>query len=134
MRQETNLELLLKSLNPSASDGSFVFCTLPAFPGGADPAVFDPWATIKEDEGISLILEKERADALGLVYESVYGRITLQVFSSLDAVGLSAAVATALAGEGISVNIVAGFHHDHLFIPKYNLETAMNVLRGLQCS
>jgi hypothetical protein len=134
MRQKKNLESILKNLNPSTTEASFVFCTLPALPGGADPAVLDPWAIIKEDEGISLILEKERADRLGLKYESTYGRITLKVYSSLNAVGLSAAVATALACEDISVNIVAGYHHDHLFVPKTHLETAMKILRGMQCS
>jgi hypothetical protein len=134
MRQENNLESLLQNLNPSAAEGSFVFCAVPVLPGSADLAALDPWAIVKEDEGITLILEKKRADGLGLVYESTYGRITLRVFSSLDAVGLSAAVATALADSGISANMVAGYHHDHIFVPEAHLETALNVLRGLRCS
>jgi hypothetical protein len=134
MRQEKNLEMLLKNLNPSASDDSFVFCTAPAMPEGSELAALDPWAVIKEAEGITLILEKERADALGLVYESIFGHITLQVYSSLDAVGLSAAVATTLADAGISANIVAAYHHDHIFVPKAHIETALNELRGMQCS
>ncbi len=134
MQQGKNLDLLLKDLNPSASDCSFVFCTVPGMPEGSELAALDPWAVIKEAEGITLILEKERADAFGLTYESIFGRITLQVYSSLDAVGLSAAVATTLANAGISANIVAAYHHDHLFVLKTHIETALNALRGIQCS
>ena len=126
--------MLLKILNPSASDESFVFCPVPVMPESAALAALDPWAVIKEDEGITLILEKECADSRGLAYESTFGRITLQVYSSLDAVGLSAAVAASLADAGISANIVAGYYHDHIFVPKTHIETALNVLRGMQCS
>lgn len=126
-----NLDLLLKNLKPTASDDSFVFCSLPSRPASTLLADLDPWAVIQEDEGTTLILKKERADNHGLAYESLFGRITLQVYSSLDAVGLSAAVATALADACISANIVAGYHHDHIFVPKSQLETALNLLRGM---
>ncbi|MDX9784762.1 MAG: ACT domain-containing protein [Spirochaetia bacterium] len=134
MQQEKNLDFLLKNLNPSTSDDSFVFCAISVLPKNPELEFLDPWGIVKEEEGITLILKKERADAFGLTYESTFGRITLQVYSSLDAVGLSAAVATALAAAGISANIVAGYHHDHIFVPKSQLGTALNLLRGMQCS
>jgi len=134
MQHETNLDLLLKNLKPSASDESFVFCSVPVRPASKLLTDLDPWAVIQENEGTTLILKKERADSHGLAYESLFGRITLQVYSSLDAVGLSAAVATALAVAGISANIVAGYHHDHIFVPKDKLGIALNLLRGMQCS
>jgi hypothetical protein len=134
MHHEKNLESLLKNLNPSASDDSFVFCTISVLPESEKLVALDPWAIIKEEEGITLILEMERADSFGFHYESIYGKITLQVYSSLDAVGLSAVIAANLADAGISANIVAGYHHDYIFVPKAKLETALNVLRGMQCS
>lgn len=54
--------------------------------------------------------------------------ITLNVHSSLDAVGFMAVIATGLAAEGMGVNPVAGFHHDHTFVPEGRAEDAMRVL------
>jgi hypothetical protein len=47
------------------------------------------------------------------------------VHSSLEAVGLTAAVAGALTAAGISANVVAAFHHDHVFVPADRAEAAM---------
>ena len=43
--------------------------------------------------------------------------ITLGVESPLTAVGLTAAVSTALAEAGIACNVVAAMRHDHVFVP-----------------
>ena len=51
--------------------------------------------------------------------------------SSLAAVGLTAAFAKALAGEGISCNVIAGFHHDHLFVAEADAERALTRLQRL---
>ena len=51
--------------------------------------------------------------------------------SSLEAVGLTAAVAGALAAEGISANVVAAFHHDHVFVPAGRAAEAMACLARL---
>jgi uncharacterized protein len=71
------------------------------------------------------------ADEHRLRYDYVAAWITLRVHSALDAVGLTAAVATALAAAGLSCNVVAGYHHDHLFLPYDHAETAMRVLHDL---
>ena len=57
--------------------------------------------------------------------------ITLTVQSDLNAVGLTAVVSTALAKAGISCNVIAAVHHDHLFVPVDRADDAMRVLRGL---
>ena len=78
-----------------------------------------------------MVLRKEDADRLGLDYDYVAGWITLTVQSSLAAVGLTAAVSTALAEAGISCNVVAGYHHDHLLVPADRLDDALAALRRL---
>lgn len=83
-------------------------------------------ATFREEEGLSLILPEE-ANAGGLPMS----RITLQVHSSLTGVGLTAAVSGALAEAGIACNVVAAYHHDHLFVPEDRAEEAMAILRAL---
>ena len=89
---------------------------------GEPPA--DAFAVIREEEGITAILAGERAG-------TPFARITLTVHSALEGVGLTAAVATALAAKGIACNVVAGFHHDHLFVPHERAEEALDVLQRL---
>ena len=71
----------------------------------------------REAEGISLILARDEAEALQLPFEYPCHMITLDIHSSLEAVGFMAHIARLLADAGISVNPVAGFYHDHLFVP-----------------
>ncbi len=61
-----------------------------------------------------------------------WARISLEIHSSLDAVGLTGVVASRLADLGISVNIIAALHHDHLFVPWDRREEALECLRSLQ--
>jgi hypothetical protein len=89
---------------------------------------FEAWGTIREDEGITIIAAQAQADDMGLGYQATFGRITLTVHSSLQAVGLIAAVSSRLAQAGISVNPVAGYFHDHLFVPWERRGEAMALL------
>ena len=112
------------SLNP----GRFVFCSVP------QPTVVQVAAALgsfREAEGTTLILAREEAERLGLAYDYLAAWITLEVHSSLAAVGLTAAFAKALAGEGISCNVIAGFHHDHLFVAEADAERALTRLQRL---
>ena len=90
-----------------------------------DAVPADAFALIREDEGTTAILPAAEGD---------FARITLMVHSALDGVGLTAAVAGALAGRGIACNVVAGFHHDHLFVPWARADEALEVLRRLAAS
>ena len=63
-----------------------------------------------------------------------FARITLTVHSALEGVGLTAAVAGALAQAGIACNVVAGYHHDHLFVPWDRREEALAILQRLSQS
>jgi hypothetical protein len=126
---ERDLDRLLAGLRPSPAPGRYVFTTvapLDAVPPGLDPVV-----TVSEPEGRTLVLRQEEADRAGLAYDHVAAWITLRVHSALDAVGLTAAVATELAAAGLSCNVVAGFHHDHLFVPYERAAEAVALLAAL---
>lgn len=122
----TNLHDILGALRPSVRQGSFVYVTAPT------PPDIEAHARIVEDEGVTLVLDQAIADEHRLDYEGVFGWITLQVHTSLSAVGVTAAVATALARVGISCNVLAGFYHDHLLVPKDAVDEAFEVLGGLE--
>ena len=106
------------------------------FVGGEDPdLVFQlmghALATFREAEGLSLIVPHEVALAND-VHADPYARITLQLYSALEGVGLTAAVAGALAEAGIACNMVAALRHDHAFVPAGRAEEAMAILKQLQ--
>jgi hypothetical protein len=96
--------------------------------------VLDLLGFFRENEGMTVILPKSNADDLGLPYSTVFAWITLSVHSSLEAVGLTAAVSHALTEAGISCNVVAAFYHDHLFVPVKDAARAMGVLRKMAVS
>ncbi|HSC83259.1 MAG TPA: ACT domain-containing protein [Pseudomonas sp.] len=128
MTGETSLAKLLASLSPQLHPGEFVFCCVPA----ASPAhQAEAIGSFREAEGTTLILPRDAAERLGLSYDYVAAWITLQVHSSLAAVGLTAAFASALGRAEISCNVIAGYYHDHLFVAQADAERAMAVLRQL---
>lgn len=122
---------MLAGLSPRLSDDIFHFVTLPA---GQEPAEAADAAIgrFREAEGISLILPHDVALALGGDDGPPMRHIVLQVHSSLEGVGLTAAVAGVLAEQGIACNMVAAYHHDHLFVPAERAEEALALLQGLQ--
>jgi len=122
---ETDLSKLLASMEPVLRPGEFVFAMVDGVDG------IEPEATVREAEGLSAVLPRERADALGLDYDYVAAWITLRVHSALEAVGLTAAFSRALADAGLSCNVIAGVHHDHLLVPADRAEDALRVLRDL---
>ena len=123
----TDLQQLLKSMAPELKDGQFVFCTVE---GDLSQYVgLSPISTFQEQEGLTLVLEKSSADKGGLAYDSSFRMITLTVHSSLEAVGLTAAVAGKLAERGISANVIAAYYHDHVFVQS---EKAAEALEALQ--
>ncbi|MFB7040471.1 MULTISPECIES: ACT domain-containing protein [unclassified Streptomyces] len=127
MNAERDLTRLLAGLRPELDPGRYVFTTV----DGPAPAGLAPVVTVAEPEGLTLVVRQEEADAASLAYDYVAGRITLRVHSALDAVGLTAAVARELADAGMSCNVVAGFHHDHLFVEHARAEEALDVLNRL---
>lgn len=128
MAGETSLNTLLRSMSPELNAGEYVFCTL------TDASLIngiEVLGSFREREGLTVIIERQQAQALGLSFDYVAAWITLNVHSALEAVGLTAAFATALGRSGISCNVIAGFYHDHLFVGKDDAHRAMSVLRDL---
>lgn len=130
MSGETDLGRMLASLSPVLADGEFVFCSFADARYG-DHAGLEPIAVIDEPEGLTLVVPKPNADAQALSYATVFRMISLGVHSSLEAVGLTAAFASKLAERGISANVVAGYYHDHLFVPRERAEEAVDALDEL---
>lgn len=130
MEPVRDLERLLTCLEPSLGDEEYVFCFLAD--GETLPLGLEPVGTFREENGLSLIVARSAADRAGLRYDSIFRRITLRVHSSLEAVGLTASVAGALAHEGIAANVVAAFHHDHVFVPAGSARAALEALKRLQ--
>ena len=111
------------NVQPLLRDGEYVFVQVKEPPE-------DTIATFREDEGLSAIISRARADELALPYSYVWAWITLSVFSDLAAVGFLAEVTARLARAGISCNAVAALKHDHLFVPYDRRHDAMRALSG----
>jgi hypothetical protein len=120
---------MLAGLSPVLDTETYIFAS-EHNPSAEAIAAATGW--FRESEGISLILTRGAALELCFAERSPMRRITLQVQSSLDGVGLTAAVSGLLAAHGIACNMVAAFHHDHLFVPAGQAEDALALLQGLQ--
>lgn len=128
MSGEHDLKRLLAGMSPVLDTQTYVFVTLPerTLPQGPSPLM-----VMQEDEGTTIIITRDDARKYDIAYEFSCRRITLNVHSALEAVGFLAAVATRLAGLGMGVNPVAGFYHDHLFVPQSRAGEAMLALRDM---
>lgn len=128
MTGETELTKIIQAMRPRLHTGDYVFVLKPS-------SIQVPYDMIiclfQEKEGITLILEKQNADKLDLSYDFIMSWITLDIHSSLEAVGLTAAVSKALTQKSISCNVVAAYHHDHIFVDKKDAEKAMKTLYDL---
>lgn len=125
----SNLATLIRSMEPVLHAGTYAYCVVPH---GSDTAGLQPVATIAEREGITLVLPEEQAIAAGLAVVFRAAWITLSVHSDLEAVGLTAAFAGALAQADIGCNVIAGAFHDHLFVPVERGAQALAALNMLQ--
>lgn len=128
MQPITTLSELLSHMRPELNAGRYAFVAL------SDGFTLDPIhiiASVREPEGLSVILPERIAVELRLPVAFTAAWITLTVHSDLAAVGLTAAFSRALGEAGISCNVVAGVHHDHLFVPVELAQEAVDALHVL---
>jgi hypothetical protein len=126
MTGETDLPTLLRAMQPVLWPAPYSFGLLPK-----GETFADAFALIHEAEGITVIAPLAALNAAGIAHQGPWSRISLTVHSALSAVGLTATVATALAQEGISANVVAGYYHDHVFVQADRDRDAMAVMTRL---
>ena len=127
----SDLRELLANIEPVLNPGNYAFIvTIPRGMIDLENVV----AAVHEPEGLTLVVPEEIALGIGVPIAFTAAWITLNVQSDLTAVGLTSAFSTALANVGISCNVIAGVHHDHLFVPVDQAQRAMNVLLALQQS
>lgn len=129
MPGETDLAKLLGGMRPRLREGVYVFATLP--PRHVVPATIEPVMVFREEEGCTVILAEEDARSADLVATFPSRMITLDIHSSLEAVGFLAAITARLAAAGMGVNPVSAFHHDHLFVPAERAEEAIAMLEQM---
>jgi len=124
----TDLPQLIANMEPVLNEGEYIFASV------SDISTIPRAMTIcemREKEGMTVVLAKKDAQKLGLPFEFVAAWITLNIHSALEAVGLTAAFATALGKNNISCNVIAGYYHDHIFVDTKDKEKAMQVLWGM---
>jgi hypothetical protein len=131
MQAISDLHTLLATMQPVLQPGRYAFASLPPDRTLALDVVV---ASIREPEGLSVVLAEQDAIDLDLPIAFIAAWITLGVHSDLAAVGLTAAFSGALARAGVSCNVIAGVHHDHLFVPVEHAQRAMDALLALQQS
>ena len=128
---ESDLLTLIAQMSPSLDDQIWAFVSVDEV--SSEYVLEHALATFRETEGTTLIVPWERAEEFDVCSEPM-ARITLNIHSSLQAVGLTAAVSQALASEAISANVVAGFYHDHIFVPQMVGERAVACLTLLSAA
>jgi hypothetical protein len=124
---EIDLKKLLANLSPLLDSREYVFCTFKDSAYG-DYAELNPIASFLEEEGLTLVIARHSADKEDISYQGTFKRITLNIYSSLEAVGLTAAVSSLLAKHGISANMIAAYFHDHIFVNAADAERALALL------
>ena len=125
-----DLAALLAGMEPVLAGEIYGFACV----HGAVPAAVMSFAVVVEAEGLTVVAPEAQLQAAGLAFQGGWARISLTVVSDLEAVGLTAAIATALTLRGISANVIAGYHHDHVFVQATRAEEALAVMRGLGSS
>ncbi len=140
---ETSLSALLSTMTPVLQPQTYVFATTrtSSIQASEAPLLQASAMMFREAEGLTFITPQSAVDEYNASQEGTGAgmlqaafpcrMITLNVHSSLEAVGFIATVAKRLAELGIGVNPVSGFYHDHLFVPEGREEDAMGALKEM---
>ena len=124
---QTDLEKLIANMEPIFNEGDYVFASVIHL--DAIPRIIKIYE-IKEMVGITVVLSKKETDRPEISYEFIAAQITLNIYSSLDAIGLIASVSEGLRGNDISGNVIAIYYHDHIFENEKDKTKAINALQN----
>lgn len=126
-----DLGVILTRIEAILEPEAYVFAV---FPGAnlEDVLDFQPIGTFQEGDQLTAILSVEHAGVAGAPTEPAFRHIRLSVHSSLEAVGLTAAISSKLAEQGIPANVVAGYYHDHVFVPEEMADEAVAAINSLK--
>ncbi|MFA5351764.1 MAG: ACT domain-containing protein [Candidatus Gracilibacteria bacterium] len=127
MKGISDINILLKSMNPKLRKGEYIFAVVTK----NQAKTLNPVMTFEEEEGETVVIDKQEADAKKISYDSSWKLITLTIHSDLQAVGLIAAISNKLAESEMSINVVSAFYHDHLFVSPERSEEAMQILKNI---
>ncbi len=125
MESQQSLDETLAALDAQV-EGNYVFATTDKVPPG-----LEPFAVIHEAEGITVVAKATDAYEYGLGQHELFARITPSPVTSLDSVGLTAMITQTVASRGIPCNVIAGFHHDHFFVPANKAQEVVSMLAAL---
>ncbi|MFN7150200.1 MAG: ACT domain-containing protein [Microthrixaceae bacterium] len=127
MTGETDLATMLATLRIERREPAVTVVHLPSPVELGDGVL----ALVSEAEGTTAVVSIAEAERRGWPVEFRAAWLTVSVHSSLEAVGLTAALATALAERGIACNVLAGYFHDHLLVPLDRADAAVECLESL---
>lgn len=125
---ETDLAKMLGTLTVLRRDQPVTMVTVPEavqIGGGI-------YVALVEDEGTTVVATVAEAERRGWPTGFRAAWLTIEVHSSLDAVGLTAAMSRVLTEHNIPCNVLAGYYHDHLLVPLDLAEQAVAALESLQ--
>ena len=129
MTGQTNLFEVLKSLQVSCDGVEYGFASVKEYQSNSDDRIL---GTFKENEGLTIIASKEYFETNNIQYEGPYAKLTIEVHTSLELVGLTAVLARKLADNQISANVVAGYYHDHIFFQYAVRQKAVEAIENLK--
>lgn len=129
MQGETNLDSVLKEMRVYCDDKKYGFGCSANRPSVESEGII---GLFKEKEGITVIGILEELNRINLTaVEGPYAKITIEVHTSLELVGLTALLSERLKVKKVPANVVAGFYHDHIFVPYGLKDLAMKALMDL---
>mmetsp|Transcript_6701 Transcript_6701/g.10580 ORF Transcript_6701/g.10580 Transcript_6701/m.10580 type:complete len:134 (+) Transcript_6701:499-900(+) len=124
----TDLKVLLETMEPRVNEEEYVFCNVKEVDYGLCEKLKPICMYVEQGEGMTLVLLDTVAKENGFDTSVRFKSITLTVHSSLEAVGLTAAVSKKLTEKGVCANVIAAYYHDHVFVPSSKIDLAIAAL------
>lgn len=124
-----DLSEVLKSLQVSCDNVEYGFASLKNKITFIDAEVL---GTFKENEGLTIIASKDYFIRNKIKYQGSYAKLTIDVHTSLELIGLTPVLAGKLADNKISANVIAAYFHDHIFVQYESRQKAIDALYALK--